>query len=160
MCTECTACGGDQGRERGGVEKAREEIEADFLTEPRDFPRFFSFRGVPMNTLDKGNGTKRLLGNSSWPGTSTWRAHAGGVLLVSNIATPADGSERVEWLGVWATAQGLQALMEVRGLEEEVSEVGVMGKVDDVSKCFGIIALASLDRWKASAIWEGNLWMR
>lgn len=79
-------------------------------------------------------------------------AYAGKVRLVSNFATPADGLDRFEWLGVLSIAQGLQVLLEVRGLCEVTHGVKVLERVQDETKYFMDLVLTRTDRWKASAM--------
>lgn len=59
-------------------------------------------------------------------------------------------------MGVWTAAQGLQALLEVRGLGVVTEGVKVRGIVYDATKYFRILPLARVDRWKASAMLGGK----
>lgn len=106
--------------------------------------------------LGKGIGTARWLANSSWPGVNTWGAYVGKVPLASNFATLSKCSDRFEWLGVRAIGQGLQALLEVRGLGEGTRGVKVVGRVHHATKYFWILAFARADRWRASIMIGGK----
>lgn len=88
-----------------------EEQRRKFLKLPREFLRYGPNRDVPCCVMVKDNGTFRWLSNSSWPMVDTWMAFAGKVPLESNFATPANGSDRLEWLGIWTIGQDPQSFI-------------------------------------------------
>lgn len=122
------------------------------LRKASSFPRYVPSRCVPVSVLKKADETFRWVSNFSWPGQMKWMAYAGKVPLASNFATPVDGSDRFDWLGVWSIAQGLRALLEVRNLGEVAHGVKVLGQLYDATKYFRLLSLGRTDRWKASAM--------
>lgn len=100
------------------VVQVGKKVGKKFLRMPRSFPRYVLSRCVLVSALTKMDETFRWLSNSSWLGLMTWIAYTGRVPLASNFATPADDSDRFEWLGIMSIAQGLQAQLEVRDLGE------------------------------------------